>query len=457
MSSESRYDCIVVGAGLSGLIAARNLHRQGRSVMVLEARDRVGGRMRGKFLASGQWIDLGGQWVGPTQTRFLALLDEYRLSRFTSPVSGQKVLLYNGARYEFDGLFQGYAEGEIPGVCPEDWQDAQDAWRRFEALSAALPEGYPRANDLNRQLDGMTFAQWIAENTQTEFGKWYFHYMSRAVGVGCVEAGQISFLHALWGHRVASQAEHPEAELIRGGAGQIPGKIAAELAPFIRVGEAVTGVRHSDQGVEVLTGSETYSARFVVIAMPPHLAGRIFYDPPLPPLRAQLTQRVPMGTCAKVLISYDRPFWRDKGLAGIGLGNCRWIELCADSSDPETGVGVIATFVYGDAYHEWMTLPEADRRTAVLGDLAMYFGDEALTPVSYDVENWTADPWTGGGYTAFMPPGVWTTFGEAHTAPVGPIHWAGTEYSDRWPGFFDGAIRTGERAAAEILTRLAAG
>lgn len=176
----------------------------------------------------------------------------------------------------------------------------------------------------------------------------------------------------------------------------------------------------------------------------------------MPPLREQLTQRMPMGCCVKILISYERPFWRTNGLAGIGLGNCQWIELCADSSDPETGVGVIATFVVGDRYRDWRSMSEGDRRAAVLSDLAIYFGDEALSPSTYDEVDWPSDPWAGGGYAAFMPPGVWTSFGEALTAPVGRIYWAGTEIADRWPGFFDGAVRTGEAAAEVIKTLLQA-
>jgi monoamine oxidase len=199
--------------------------------------------------------------------------------------------------------------------------------------------------------------------------------------------------------------------------------------------------------------------------MPPHLAGRIAYDPPMPPLRAQLTQRVPMGCCAKVLVAYDHPFWREQGLAGLAIGNGPWIELCADSSDPETGVGVIAAFIVGDRYGLWQALGEGSnpeerlrqRREAVLSDLASYFGPKALSPISYDEADWPSNPWIGGGYAAFMPPGVWTSYGEALTAPVGRIYWAGTEMADRWPGFFDGAVRTGEATATTIHALLAEG
>lgn len=457
ISNSIVYDCIVVGAGLAGLVAARNLHRSLHNVLVIEARDRVGGRMYGQYLPSGQWIDKGGQWVGPTQDRFLALLDEYGVRRFPSPAEGQKVLIFDGKRYEFNGFFQGFPEGEPPSVSEEEWRDAMDAWQHFETLAKKLPSGHPRRDYQNQKLDSQTFTQWIEENTKTAFGRWYFSYMSRAVGyLGPAEPNQVSLLHVLWGNNCAPQSEHPEAELLHGGAGQIPEKIAAELGDRICLGEPVLRIVHAQTGVTVETPKSHYTAKFAIIAMPPHLTGRIIYDPPMPALREQLTQRVPMGCCAKILVSYDRPFWRTKGLAGIGLGNCRWIELCADSSDPETGVGVITTFVVGDRYRDWRPMINRDRRAAVLSDLAIYFGDEALEPVTYDEVDWPAEPWTGGGYAAFMPPGVWTSFGEALTAPVGRIHWAGTEIAERWAGFFDGAVRTGETAATTIMALLSA-
>lgn len=451
------YDCVVVGGGLAGLIAARNLHRAGQSVLLLEARQRLGGRMHGQRLASGQWIDLGGQWVGPTQYRFLALLDEYGLRRFPSPAQGKTVLLFNGNRYEFTGLFQGFYEGEAPGISEAEWHDATAAWERFQAISSAMPAGHPRADAQNRQLDSDTFARWIEDNTTTEFGRWYFAYMVRAVGfLGPAEPSQVSLLHVLWGQNCAPQAEHPEAELIHGGAGQIPEKIAAELGDRIRLDEPVLSIHYQADGVAVETARSRFAARFAIVAMPPHLAGQIRYSPPLPPLRQQLTQRIPMGSCAKILISYDKPFWRDQGLAGVALGNRPWIELCADSSDPESGKGVIAAFVTGDRYRRWHLLSEPDRQAAVLSDLAAYFGEAARAPVTYDEVDWPAEPWTGGGYSAFMPPGVWTEFGSALTAPVGQIYWAGTEMAERWPGFFEGALLTGEAAAESILSHLKA-
>lgn len=193
--------------------------------------------------------------------------------------------------------------------------------------------------------------------------------MIRAVGfLGPAEADEVSLLHVLWGHRSASQAEHPEAELIHDGAGQIPLKIASELEGKIRLSEPVIAINQNDMMVEVKTSQGSYQARYVAVAMPPYQAGKINYNPPLPPIKQQLSQGYPMGILAKLLISYETPFWREKGLAGIGMGTTDWIELFADSSDPLSGKGVIATFVMGDRYHRWVNFDDAQRKQVVLSD-----------------------------------------------------------------------------------------
>src|SRR6476620_2399407 len=180
------------------------------------------------------------------------------------------VLIFDGKRYEFDGLFQGFAEGEPPGVSKEEWNDAMSAWTRFDTISKALPPGHPRRNDQNQRLDSQTFAQWIGDNTQTAFGRWYFSYMARAAGfLGPEEPNQLSLLHVLWGQNCAAQSEHPEAELIHCGAGQTPEKIAAELGGQIRLGEPVITITQDRAGVHVVTTKDHYAAKFVIVAMPP--------------------------------------------------------------------------------------------------------------------------------------------------------------------------------------------
>ena len=232
-------DVVVVGAGLAGLVAARWLQQAACSVRLIEAAEQPGGRMRGAWLplaggAEGPgrrpWIDLGGQWVGPSQTRMLALLERHRIRRFASPHSGDTVLVFGEQRCRFSGFFQGFPEGQPPAVPEADWADAMAALEQFQALVAQLPEGHPHHHPAAASLDRLSFQDWIDANTHTPFAAWYFAYFCRAVGfLGPAEPEQVSLLHVLWGQRTAPQGEHPEEWLLHGGAGQLPALLAAEL------------------------------------------------------------------------------------------------------------------------------------------------------------------------------------------------------------------------------------
>jgi monoamine oxidase len=386
--------------------------------------------------------------------------------RFPSPHAGETVLLFGERRCTFAGFFQGFPEGQPPAVPAADWADAMAALARFQALAATLPaDRHPHHCPEAAALDRLSFQEWIDANTSTPFAAWYFAYFCRAVGfLGPAEPEQVSLLHVLWGQRTAPQSEHPEAELLHGGAGALPPRLAAELGEgVLRLGEPVTAIHQnghqSEAGthpVRVITAAATYPCRAAIVAMPPAMAARIAFLPALPADRQQLQQRMAMGRCAKVLIAYDTPWWREAGLSGIAIGDLAWVELCADSSDPEGGLGVLAAFVVGRRYERWAALGENERRAAVLGDLAAFFGPQALTPLHVEAKDWPAEPFVGGAYAAWMPPGLWTACGDALRRPHGRVFWAGTEAAERWAGFFEGAVRSGEEAAAtvgEMLSR----
>lgn len=465
-------DVVVVGAGLAGLaglVAARILQQAGLSVRLIEAADQPGGRMRRQPLqlagadkrpdGSQPWIDLGGQWVGPTQTHMLALLDRHGIRRFESPHTGDTVLVFGERRCRFAGFFQGFPEGQPPAVPEADWADAMAALAQFQALVAQLPEGHPHHHPAAAALDRRSFQDWIDAHTHTPFAAWYFAYFCRAVGfLGPAEPEQVSLLHVLWGQRTAPQGEHPEQELLHGGAGQLPALLAAELGKgVLQLGEPVRAVEQTGPArhpVLVRSDRASHPCRAVIVAMPPPLANRLAFTPPLPDDRRQLQAGMAMGACAKVLIAYGSPWWRALGLAGIAIGDRPTVELCADSSDPESGCGVLAAFVAGHRYHRWAPLGEAERRQAVLADLAAYLGPKALEPLAYCEKDWPSEPHVGGAYAGWMPPGLWTRCGDALRRPHGRVFWAGTEVAERWPGFFEGAVRSGEEAAAAVVAQL---
>ena len=456
-------DVVVVGAGLAGLVAARQLRRSGLSVGVIEAAPAVGDRMVRTRLPLEEartpaWVDLGGQWVGPSHSRFLALLEAHGLRRFPSPHGGKTVLCFGSHRCTFSGFFQGFPEGQPPSVPSGDWDDAMAALKQFQALVASLPEGHPHHHPDAAALDRLSFQDWIDSHTHTPFAAWYFAYFCRAVGfLGPAEPDQVSLLHVAWGQRTASQGDHPEEDLIHGGAGQLPGLLAEGLGDALVLGEPVRAIHQSEgeEAVEVITDRASHRCRAVIVAMPPARAGAIRFTPALPADRIALQEGMAMGNCTKVLIAYGRPWWRESGLSGIAIGDRPWVELCADSSDPETGLGVIAAFVVGRRRERWAALGPEQRRAAVLEDLAAYFGPMALEPLEYVEKNWPEEPFIGGAFAAWMPPGLWTRSGDALLRPHGRVYWAGTEVAERWPGFFEGAVDSGERAATAVAALLA--
>jgi monoamine oxidase len=206
--------------------------------------------------------------------------------------------------------------------------------------------------------------------------------------------------------------------------------------------------------VVVEAGAGTFTGRRVVITAPPLLAGRIEYDPPMPPWRAQLTQRTPMGSVIKCQVVYDEPFWRADGLSGQATGDGEGARVVFDNSPPDGSPGVLLGFLEGDEARRLTRLDEATRRQAVVDSLTRYFGPRAARPVGYHELDWQRQAWTGGCYGTLFGPNVWTRYGPALREPVGPVHWAGTETATVWSGYMDGAVQSGQRAAAEVLAAL---
>jgi monoamine oxidase len=448
-----RVDVAIAGAGLSGLVAARALARAGHSVVVVEARPRVGGRMVRRPVIEGGHVDLGGQWVGPTQTAILALARDLGVKRFPSYHHGESVFFYNGRRSLFDGSFPPF-RGQPPDVSKRDLRDAEQALAKIGALSARVPTHAPwRAPHAQRQ-DAETLATWLQRNTTTEFARFVITQQALIGGTGAFEPADVSFLHVLFANAAAPQAEDPETDLFFGAAGQIPPILAGELGDRVVLRSPVRAIEQDSSGVTMITDGGSYRARYAIVAMPPSCAAQISFVPAMPAQRLQLVQRTPMGSLFKVLAVYPSAFWRTAGLSGIATGDLPTCQFVADSSPPGGRPGILASFISGSTAVQLGMVPAAERRRKVLADFAVYFGQRAAHPAEFVDVNWPAQPWTGGAFTSYMPPGVWTGYGPALRPPAGRIHWAGTETASRWPGFFDGAVRSGQDAAAAILASL---
>lgn len=445
-------DVVVVGAGYSGLAAARATARAGADVQVLEARERVGGRVH--TVTHGDLrIDEGGMWIGPTHTRTAALATEYGCRTYPTHAAGDTVMVRDGRARRFTGV-------RLP-LPPHEAALVALAMVRIERLSARVDPGRPWSGTRARAQDGRTLAS--ALRAWAPLPRPRRVLAAALTTMLCAEPGELSLRGALATLRSGGGIEAmmsveggAQQDLFVDGADGIARAVAAELGDRVRLGTTVLWISRDADGVRVGAADGTvHRARTAVVALPPPLAGRIAYDPPLPADRDQLTQRMPMGSVLKAHAVYPEPFWRAEGLSGEVLDVDAPACAAFDVGGPD-GPGRVAVLVCGAAAREVAARPAGERRRYVVERLVRAFGPRAATPLAVHDRCWADEPYSLGGYAATLPPGVLTAFGPALRRPVGPLHWAGTETADEHAGYIEGAVRSGERAAAEVLAALGA-
>ena len=439
-------DVVVIGAGLAGLTAAAELERGGHAVVVLEARDRVGGRMLNDHLADGTPLEVGGQWAGPTQRRVLALAEQLGVATFPTHVTGDSLMEYRGRLMRY--------RGTIPRLNAAALADVGQAQLKLDRMARRVPLDAPWEAPRAAALDGQSFASWLRRNTVTR-GARQLIALSIAAVWAC-EPEDVSLLHVLFYIHSAGSFDalvgtegHAQDRRFVGGSALIAERLAARLAD-VRLGVPVTEITQDDDGVE----AGGVRARHAVVALAPALAGRLRYDPALPADRDQLTQRTPNGSVIKAMCTYPEPFWRADGLSGQAASTDGAVRVVFDNSPADGSRGVLLGFFEGRQAREWSPRTPAERRAVLTATFVRLFGARAAAPEEYLERDWSAEEYTRGCYGAHLPTGAWTAFGPALRRPAGRVHWAGTETATVWSGYMDGAVQSGERAAAEIAVCL---
>lgn len=473
--SNKNVDVVVVGAGLSGLSAANSLQEAGKTVVLIEANDRVGGRMQSMPITGipkpGSF-DMGAAYLGKPQTALISLAEQLGINMdFNSPDSGViptydkgKMLLYwNKVRKGTDpnstlpiggfsalsalniaDLFQNQVSPHVQALADPDEDYVNEPWKAPQA----------------EEWDKLSVEDWLASNRIIdEDAKGMIRIATRCVW--SAEAHEISFLYFIWYMACAGtmdallncHGDGAQAYRFKDGAQNVAELLCKSLQDKITIvmGQPVHSIETTAAGTRVLTASgDVYTCQDVVIAMSPFMSSRINYSPPLPDERVSLVQRMPIGRTVKCIASYDKPFWRDKW-CGMAISNCTYPVWTMDDTTAE-GCYAMMAFVVGDRATKFSALDPEQREKKIIKSLVKMYGmDEFKNNTGYVEKDWNAEPWAWGCPVGMMAPGALTRFGPALRTAVGPIHWAGTETSTQWQGYMDGAIVAGQRAAHEII------
>ncbi len=442
-------DVCVIGAGLAGLTAARRLSQAGRSVFVLEARDRVGGRVWTRPSATGVPVDMGGCFIGPDQERMHALTKEMGVSVFPTNVEGFHVLATGGKVRRY--------KGDIPRISPIALISAAQAISRLNKMAKTVPVDAPWSAPKAAAWDALSMRGWLtAGRVPTRTARDLVEATVRACF--CCELSEVSLLNWLF---LVSSAGGVESLMnikggyqdsqFEGGVQSIPIAMAAELGDAVVLDSPVSAIRQTSEVVEVTSRRATVTARHVVLALPRALTAGIQFDPVLPADHVQLIHQIPAGTEIKLVALYDQPFWRHEGVSGASVATDDAIEVTLDTCQPGYPQGVVAGYCAGPRARALAERPKEERHAEFVRTLTTRLGPKAAKPLEILELNWAEEEWTRGCSMGHFPTGVLTQYGRRLREPVGRLHWAGTETATTSYGAMDGAVRSGERVCEEIL------
>jgi len=447
-ADRTDVDVLVVGAGVTGLTAATRLHRLGRDVVVLEARDRIGGRLWTDEI-DGVRLELGGQWVSPDQSALLETLDELGLTTFERYREGESV--YIGR----DGVRRTFAGAAFP-VSARTAAEVDRITALLDELAAAMdplrPWELPGAADLDR----ISFAGWLERQTDDVEAR---DNIALYIGPAMLTkpAHAFSALSAVLMAASAGSFSHlVDADFILdrrvvGGLQQVPLRLAGQLGERVITDSPVAAIAYDDDGATVTTTTgRSWRARQVVLAVPPTLVPRIAFTPNLPPVQMQARQHQSFGIVLKLHITYATPFWRAAGLSGTAFSPYQPVHEAYDNTNHDETRGTLVGFVSDENADELLSRSADERRAAVLDSLAAYYGEAARQPVAYYESQWMAEEWTAGAYATSFDIGGLTRYGAVLREPVGPLHFGSSDVAGTGFQHVDGAVRIGRLLAEAV-------
>lgn len=450
-TSQLNTDVCVIGAGVSGLMAADELINAGLSVDVFEAQAAVGGRVKDTVCCDGVTVELGANWFTGEQPLIKAQIERFGLETLATHNEGENLLWWDGKRYPFCG--------SLPSLEAEKTEDIIQGMECFDRAMQRLVNKEPWHNSLV-DYDHMSFGQWIDRTLRTRTGQEFFRMVSEMV-FG-VESHLVSFLYVLYySNRSVSLTSlisvsqgHQEFRFKQG-----PAQLCENLAKSIDSNHLhlltpVRSIRITDDFVDVETTALHGRYRAVLCAMPPPALKRVLFSPPLPTSRERLLQALPMGRVIKVQAIYERPFWVEQGLTGQVMSNQYPLSYTIDNSPADCRRGVLAGFV-GTSHAQQFMDPDTDRKTLVADAIDQMFDGRFPKPQEVLIEDWATNEWIGGSYGAYFPPGVMSRMGQALRDQDPPVYWCGAEYGQAHPCQIEGALESGLRSARAISTALA--
>jgi monoamine oxidase len=446
---EQRVKVVVVGAGLAGLYAADQLKRR-RSLVVLEASDRVGGRVLNLKVGPrpNDITEAGGEWLAPGQRIAHQLVRRFRLKTFKSYTKGKSTLIVDGKVKRFSGPIAPFPDDvgiELAGAIAE-----------LTAMAAEVPVRAPWNAPSAVEWDNQTAQSWIEQNLSSRLAQQFAGILLG--GPVSVAPQDLSLLHYLFITQAGggpanftTLGEGILSDRVVGGTGRFVDGLAGPMQELIRLNTPVTTIEQGARSVRVTTPNGTWVADHVIVAMSPTMTQRIRIDPLPPVSRLQSVQRTGNGSCIKAFPVYRTAFWRAQGLNGVVQSNSTPFPAVFDNSPPDGSPGVLFALIENVEARRLSQVSPARRKAEVLNGLALAFGEQARHPIRYLEFNWCNEPWAQGGAAAFFAPGLLTEYRYLFDKPIGRVHFAGTETGRAFWGNMESALQSGERAAREVL------